>query len=64
MSANISAKMTKIGKRLYPPKDIPLKEGDYVSYELIYEDGTIGKIEAIVSKFDLQFYELRSQENE
>lgn len=43
----------RIGKRLEPAKDITLKLGDKVVYEVIYDDGQVGTITTFIDKFDL-----------
>lgn len=45
--------MFTIGKRLEPEEGIPLKLGDKVVYEIIYDNGEVGTITAFVSEFDM-----------
>lgn len=55
--------MFKIGKRLEPEESIPLKLGDKVVYEIIYDNGEVGTITAFVSEFDMHCMESQNTGN-
>lgn len=45
--------MTKIKKRINPPEGVEAKLDDLVTYEVIFDDGSIGTISTHVTEFDL-----------
>jgi len=55
--------MYKIDKRLEPKEGIPLKLGDKVVYEIIWDDGQLGTLTTFISEFDLQFMDPQNTGN-
>jgi len=44
--------MYHFGKRLEPAEGVEPKVGDKLTYEIIYDDGSVGTITTIVDEFD------------
>ena len=49
--------MVHIKKRINPPEGVETKLGDLVTYEIIFDDGSVGTISTHITEFDLKIKE-------